>query len=103
EVLWCEMFPPQTPLAKDLTFTCLGRQFPMSGGNIKNAALAAAFLAAAEDSTVQMRHLIQSVAREWQKLGKLPSAADFKQYYKWALPQTSYNRKSPNKYVRVSS
>jgi hypothetical protein len=89
ELLWRGMFPPQTPLAEDLDFIFLGRQFPMSGGNIKNAALAAAFLAAAEDSTVQMRHLIQSVAREWQKLGKLPSAADFKQYYKWALPQAS--------------
>jgi AAA+ superfamily predicted ATPase len=89
ELLWRGMFPPQTPLADDLDFAFLGQQFPMSGGNIKNAALAAAFLAAAEHSAVQMRHLIQSVAREWQKLGKLPSAADFKQYYKWALPQNS--------------
>jgi AAA+ superfamily predicted ATPase len=89
ELLWRGMFPPQTPLAEDLDFAFLGQQFSMSGGNIKNAALAAAFLAAAEESTLQMRHVIQSVAREWQKLGKLPSAADFKQYYKWALPQTS--------------
>src|SRR5262249_48319725 len=101
ELLWRGMFPPQTPLAKDLNFTFLARQFPMSGGNIKNAALAAAFLAAAEDSTVQMRHLIESVAREWQKLGKLPSVADFKQYYKWALPQTSDNHKIRNKCARV--
>jgi SpoVK/Ycf46/Vps4 family AAA+-type ATPase len=89
ELLWRGMFPPQTPLAEDLDFAFLARQFSMSGGNIKNAALAAAFLAAAEESTVQMRHLIQSVAREWQKLGKLSSAADFKQYYTLALPQTS--------------
>ena len=89
EALWRGMFPPQTPLADGLDFVFLGRQFAMSGGNIKNAALAAAFLAAAEESAVQMRHLIQSVAREWQKLGKLPSAADFKEYYKWVLPQTS--------------
>jgi SpoVK/Ycf46/Vps4 family AAA+-type ATPase len=94
ELLWRGMFPPQTPLAEDLDLTFLSRQFPMSGGNIKNAALAAAFLAAAEGSTVQMRHLIQSVAREWQKIGKLPSAADFKQYYKWTLPQTSDTVKS---------
>ena len=74
EQLWRGMFPPQTPLGDDLDFAFLGRQFPLSGGNIKNAALAAAFLAAAEESAVQMRHLIQAVAREWQKLGKLPSA-----------------------------
>ncbi len=94
ELLWRGMFPPQTPLGEGLDFAFLGRQFSMSGGNIKNAALAAAFLAAAEDSTVQMRHLVQSVAREWQKLGKLPSAADFKQYHKWALPQISATAKS---------
>jgi hypothetical protein len=60
ELLWRGIFPRQTLLAEDLDFTFLGRQFPLSGGNIKNAALAAAFLAAAEDSTVQMRHLIAS-------------------------------------------
>ncbi len=88
ERLWRGMFPPQTPLGDDLDFAFLGRQFPLSGGNIKNAALAAAFLAAASESAVQMRHLIEAVAREWQKMGKLLSAADFKQYYVWALPQT---------------
>jgi ATPase family associated with various cellular activities (AAA) len=85
ERLWRTMFPPQTPLGDDLDFAFLGRQFPLSGGNIKNAALAAAFLAAASESAVQMRHLIEAVAREWQKMGKLLSAADFKQYYRWAV------------------
>jgi hypothetical protein len=101
ELLWRGMFPSQTPLGEDLDFAFLGRQFSMSGGNIKNAALAAAFLAAAEDSRVQMRHLIQSVAREWQKLGKLPSAADFKQYYKWAVTQTPDTVKFPANGARV--
>jgi hypothetical protein len=95
ELLWRGMFPKQTPLGDDLDFPFLARQFAMSGGNIKNAALAAAFLAAGEGTAVQMRHLIQSVAREWQKLGKLPSAADFKQYYKWAFPQPRETVKSP--------
>ena len=81
ERLWCSMFPPQTPLGDGLDFAFLSRQFALTGGNIKNAALSAAFLAAADGGTVQMRHLVQAVAREWQKLGKLPSAADFKQYY----------------------
>lgn len=56
------MFPPQTQLGDGLDF---------------------AFLAAADSGTVQMRHLVQAVAREWQKLGKLPSASEFKQYYPW--------------------
>jgi AAA+ superfamily predicted ATPase len=93
ELLWRGMFPPQTPLGDDLDFSFLGRQFSMSGGNIKNAALAAAFLAAADETSVEMRHLIQAVASELQKLGKLPSAADFKQYYKWAAASDSHHHK----------
>jgi hypothetical protein len=81
EMLWRAMFPPETPLGEDLDFPFLARQFALSGGHIKNAALSAAFLAAADSRIVRMPHLIQAVAREWQKLGKLPSAADFKQYY----------------------
>jgi SpoVK/Ycf46/Vps4 family AAA+-type ATPase len=103
ELLWRGMFPSQTPLGDDLDFAFLGRQFPLSGGNIKNAALAAAFLAAAEESSVEMRHLIQAVASELQKLGKLPSAADFKQYYKWALPQTSVTVKIPGECPSLNS
>ena len=41
ELLWRGMFPPETPLAEDLDFAFLARQFSMSGGNIKNAALSA--------------------------------------------------------------
>ncbi|HEY5912873.1 MAG TPA: hypothetical protein VJA21_19955 [Verrucomicrobiae bacterium] len=67
-------------MGEDIDFTFLARQFAMTGGNIKNAALSAAFLAAADGGKVQMRHLVQAVAREWQKLGKLPSASEFMQY-----------------------
>ena len=97
ELLWRGMFPPQTPLGDDLDFPFLARQFALSGGNIKNAALAAAFLAASEESAVQMRHLVQAVAREWQKLGKLLSAADFKQYYQWASAQPSSHLEGKDK------
>jgi AAA+ superfamily predicted ATPase len=85
ERLWQTMFPTETPLGDDVDFAFLARQFPLSGGNIKNAALAAAFLAANNEGSVRMHHLIQAVAREWQKLGKLTSAADFKQYYQWVI------------------
>ena len=81
ERLWRMMFPPQTPVADDLEFTFLARQFALSGGNIKSAALAAAFLAAADGGKVRMEHLIKAVAREWQKLGKLPSTSEFQHHY----------------------
>jgi hypothetical protein len=54
----------------------LARQFKLSGGNIKNIALAAAFLAAEDGDSVTMRRLLQATRREYQKLGKPLSAAE---------------------------
>ena len=72
ELLWRGMFPPRTPLGSDLDFAFLGGQFSLSGGNIKNAALAAAFLAAAEETSVEMRHLIHAVASELRSSANCP-------------------------------
>ena len=41
------------------------------GGNIKNIAVAAAFLAADDGEVVRMSHVIQATLREYQKTGKL--------------------------------
>ena len=45
-------FGPPAPLAPDVDLAFLARQFKLSGGNIKNIALAAAFLAAADRGAV---------------------------------------------------
>ena len=42
----------------------------MSGGNIKNIALAAAYIAAEQGSPVAMRHVLHAVRRELAKIGK---------------------------------
>jgi hypothetical protein len=59
------------PLAKDLDFEQLSRTFPkMSGANIRNAALAAAFLAAAEKtSTITQQHLLRAGRAEYRSMG----------------------------------
>jgi hypothetical protein len=54
----------------------LARHFPLSGGNIKNIALAAAFHAAAAADAVRMTHVRHAVRREYQKMGKLLSDAE---------------------------
>jgi hypothetical protein len=61
--------------------TSLGCQFELAGGNIRNLVLAAASLTADEDSMIGMKHFVPAVARAWQKLGKMPSRADFREYY----------------------
>jgi SpoVK/Ycf46/Vps4 family AAA+-type ATPase len=79
--IWKTLIPPDAPLADDVNFGFLARQFELAGGNIRNAVLAAAFLAAESGSAIHMAHFIRAVSRELQKLGRLPSRADFREYY----------------------
>ena len=73
--IWHAIWPAETPLADDLDFQYLAVRFKLSGGNIKNVALAAAFLAADEgDGPVNMTHLLRAVEREYQKVGKSMTA-----------------------------
>jgi hypothetical protein len=58
----------------------LAKQFKLSGGNIKNVALAAAFLAAEDGSLITMAHLLQAIRREYQKMGKSLSDAELGTY-----------------------
>ena len=58
----------------------LARQFELSGGSIRNAALQAAFLAAAGDGSIDMDCLVRGVGREYQKLGRLLKPDDFGHY-----------------------
>jgi AAA+ superfamily predicted ATPase len=81
ERIWRGMIPAGMPLAADVNFAFLARQFELAGGNIRNVALAAAFLAAEEESPVRMEHFVICTARELQKLGKLPSRSEFREHY----------------------
>ena len=75
-LIWRKVLPPQAPLAEDVDLALLARQYKLSGGNIRNAAVAAAFLAAAEGWPIGMEHLLRAVRREHQKMGKLMAEAD---------------------------
>lgn len=74
--IWDGIWPEAMPLANDLDLDFLSRQFKFSGGNIKNVALAAAFLAAADGNALTMAHLIRATRREFQKLGKPLAASE---------------------------
>ena len=72
ERIWQVSYPANAPLGTDVDFRTLAARFRLSGGNIRNAVLASAFLAAADNSpTINMRHVMQGVRREYQKMGKL--------------------------------
>ena len=74
--IWAGIWPASTPLAADVDPELLARQFKLSGGSIKNIALAAAFLAASGDDAVSLAHVLHATQREHQKLGKVLSMAE---------------------------
>jgi SpoVK/Ycf46/Vps4 family AAA+-type ATPase len=75
------IFPKQAPLSSDVDFAFLARQFKLTGGNIKNIALYAAFLAAEDNKHIGMAQIIRGTKRELDKIGRLCSKADFGPYY----------------------
>jgi AAA+ superfamily predicted ATPase len=74
--IWQGIWPEATPRAAALDLSGVARRFKLSGGQIKNAALAAAFQAAGSGGTVTQAHLLHAVRREFQKLGKSLSEAE---------------------------
>jgi ATP-dependent 26S proteasome regulatory subunit len=81
EQLWRGMFPPEVPMAKEVDFRFLAKQFSIAGGDIRNVALDAAFLAAQDGRIVTMKQLTKAMARQMMKQGRIPSATEFKQYH----------------------
>ena len=78
--IWQSLVPEDAPLGDDVDFTFLSRQFRISGGNIRNIVLAAGFLAARDGNVMSMKHFIQGTRREFQKLGRMVTEADFGEY-----------------------
>lgn len=74
--IWHGVWPPEVPRANGLDLGRVARQFRLSGGSIRNIALAAAFLAAAQRQPVTMGHLLHAVRRELQKMGRLVNEAE---------------------------
>ena len=79
--IWQKAFPETAPLSQDIDLIFMARQFKITGGNIKNIALSAAFLAVEDSGMVTMEHLIRATKREYQKMGKLCTEADFGGYF----------------------
>ena len=74
--IWARIWPAETPLGEDADPDLLAHRFKLSGGNIKNIALAAAFLAAEAGGPVTMAHLLLATRREYQKMGKALSESE---------------------------
>ena len=65
--LWKRHIPPMAPLAPEVDFHLLAESVVLTGGQIRNAALHAAYLAAGEDGEINLVRIARSV---WAELGK---------------------------------
>lgn len=72
--IWRRVFPANTP-TEGLDVTRLAR-LNITGGNIRNIALNAAFLAAGAGEPVRMTHLLRAARTEYAKLEKLLTDAE---------------------------
>ncbi len=85
EQIWKLQFPASAPVAAPLDFQYLASQFKLSGANIRNVVLEAAFLAAQEGGAgakISMDHIIAAIKYEHQKQGKLVMKGDLGKYSK---------------------
>jgi SpoVK/Ycf46/Vps4 family AAA+-type ATPase len=87
EQIWRRHLPVDAPVASDIDYGFLARQFRFSGGSIKNVVVSAAYLAAAKSKKIGMAEMIQGVRMELEKQGKLVLKADFGKHF--AVTQTS--------------
>ncbi|HLL22834.1 MAG TPA: AAA family ATPase, partial [Kofleriaceae bacterium] len=69
--LWKSMFPPKVPLASDIDWDSVARQFEMSGGYIKKAALRAALMAAQSERPITTEDLVAAGRHEYREMGRI--------------------------------
>jgi AAA+ superfamily predicted ATPase len=92
------MFPDRVGKPGDADLARLGQQFPLSGGQIKNVVLDAAFRARKETAcgslAVTVKHLVVAIAREYQKMNKPITRGEFGREFYDAVIQ-AFEGKAP--------
>lgn len=78
--LWQNMFIPTAPLGTSVNLPFLAKHLEVSGGTIKNIVLKSAFLAVAQNSDIEMVHILTASKGELKKQGKILLNSDFKEY-----------------------
>jgi ATP-dependent 26S proteasome regulatory subunit len=77
--IWQKVFPEKATV-EGLDYAALSR-LEISGGNIKNIAVNAAFLAVEDGGAIRMEQVLQAARREYTKIDKLMSESEFGPYY----------------------
>lgn len=64
EWLWRKLIPSSAPLAEDIDFPRLAKEYDFTGGLIRQVLLKAAYVAAAENTSISMNHIRQAAKTE---------------------------------------
>ena len=80
QLIWQRIFPKNAPCSINLDLEFMAKNFEITGANIRNIALTAAFLAADDAGVIEMMHLIRAIRREYQKMGQILRDKDLCQY-----------------------
>lgn len=78
--------PPHSDISED-DLRNVANRFAITGGNIRNIVIDAAFRALADHRAgITLRDLVDSIAREYQKIGKPITQGDFgKEFFGWVV------------------
>ncbi|MCC6623662.1 MAG: ATP-binding protein [Deltaproteobacteria bacterium] len=74
--LWAKMVPKEARIDEKLDFEQLAKDFELSGGYIKNAAVRAAFFAIKNNEGLKMKHFRKAARLEILKLGRVVRVGD---------------------------
>jgi SpoVK/Ycf46/Vps4 family AAA+-type ATPase len=69
--IWKSLIPRECPIDPDIDWDRVGESFELSGGNIKNAILRAAYRAARDGRRIGMDHIVDSAEAECRHAGRL--------------------------------
>ena len=83
--LWERSLGSNMPRAADLDLEFLAESFKLSGGAIRNIAVAAAYAAAEAKHPLDMGDLVRATQREYLKLGRMVVESEFGPYYRFLL------------------
>lgn len=72
EELWRNAWPDKIKISKEIDFFELANKAELTGGNIRNIALIASWLAAEENVEIGQKHISLAIERELKKTGHFP-------------------------------
>jgi len=80
--MWEHILPMNTAICQALDLDFLADRFELTGADIRNIVLRAAFLAAGdeENKAIAMKHIIKAICLEYQKQNKILMTADLGDY-----------------------